>query len=101
MAGDTRSTITKHVEGNEIVSTQLQVGSFLIPQYPIRSHSECFYSLRKSAGIQANNLDSVDVEGNAYRDTKFIVGLDCEKLLDSAFTATNTTNSRMTVRMKT
>ena len=101
MAEDTNSDFTQHLEENEIVSLQLQVGSFLIPQYPIRSHAECFYSLRKSLGIQSSGLANVDINGNEYRNNKFIVGLDCEKLLGLAFTGTNTKNSLMTVRMKT
>ena len=101
MAEDTNSAFTQHLQANEIVSLQLQVGSFLIPQYPIRSHAECFYSLRKSLGIQSSGLAHVDINGNEYRNNKFIVGLDCEKLLGLAFTGTNTKNSLMTIRMKT
>jgi hypothetical protein len=101
MAGDTNWPITTNVEENEIVSLQLQVGAFLIPQYPIRSHAECFYSLRKALGIQSNSLHSVDIQGTEYRNNKFIVALDCEKLLGLAFTGMNTRNSLMTVRMKT
>ena len=101
MAVDTNVANTTHVIGNEIESLQLQVGAFLIPQYPIRSHAECFYSLRKSLGIQSNGLHSVDINGNEYRNNKFIVGLDCEKLLGLAFTGMNTKNSLMTVKFKT
>jgi hypothetical protein len=101
MAEDSHTTMTRHVEANEIGSVQLQVGAFLIPQYPIRSHAECFYSLRKSLGIQANNLFNLDIDGNEYRNNKFIVGLDCEKLLGLAFTGMNIKNSLMTIRMKT
>ena len=82
-------------------SPQLQIGAFLIPQYPIRSHAECFYSLSKALGIQSNSLHSVDIEGNEYRNNKFIVAMDCEKLLGLAFTGMNTRNSLMTVKMKT
>ena len=101
MAADTHTLITTHVEENEIISLQLRLGAFLIPQYPIRSHSECFYSLRKALGIQANSLHSVDIEGNEYRNNKFIVALYCEKLVGLALTGMNTKNSVMTVRMKT
>jgi hypothetical protein len=101
MAIDTLTNYTKSVEANEITSLQLQIGSFLIPQYPIRSHSECFYSLRKALGIASNNIANVDIDGNEYRNNRFIVGLDCEKILGLAFTGTNTKNSLMTVRMKT
>ncbi len=101
MALDTVTGVTTHIQANEIESLQLQVGAFLMPQYPIRSHSECFYSLRKSLGIQANSLHSVDINGNDYRNNKFIVGIDCEKLLGLSFTGMNTKNSLMTVKLKT
>ena len=42
-----------------------------------------------------------DINGNDYRNGKFIVGLDCEKLLGLAFTGMNTNNSLMTVKLKT
>jgi hypothetical protein len=101
MAGDTNWPITTNVEEHEIVSLQLQVGAFLIPQYPIRSHAECFYSLRKALGIQSNSFHSVDIQGNEYRNNKLIVALECEKLLGLAITGMNTRNSLMTVRMNT
>jgi hypothetical protein len=101
MAVDSLTRNTTHVQTNEITSLQLQVGSFLIPQYPIRSHAECYYSLRKSLGIQSNGIANIDIDGNEYRNNKFIVGMDCEKLLGLAFTGMNTKNSLMTVRMKT
>ena len=101
MAIDTLTGFTTHIQANEIESLQLQVGAFMIPQYPIRSHAECFYSLRKSLGIQAYSLHSVDINSNVYRNNKFIVGLDCEKLLGLAFTGMNMKNSLMTVKLKT
>jgi hypothetical protein len=101
MAEDSHTVMTRHVEANEIVSLQPQLGAFLIPQYPIRSHSECFYSLRKALGIQSNSLHIIDIEGNEYRNNKFILGLACEKLSGLTFTGMNTKNSWMTVRMKT
>jgi hypothetical protein len=86
MCQDDITFSTTHVEENEIESLQLQVGAFMIPQDPIRSHAECYYNLRKSLGIQANTMHSIDIEGNSVRKSKFIIGLDCEKLLGVAFT---------------
>jgi hypothetical protein len=101
MAIDTLTGKTTNIEANEITSLQLQIGSFLIPLYPIRSHSECFYSLRKALGIASNTIANIDIDGNEYRNNRFIVGMDCEKILGLAFTGTNTKNSLMTVRLKT
>ena len=72
-----------------------------MPQYPIRSHAECYYSLKKSLGIAANSLHGIDIDGNEYRNDKFIVGIDCEKLLGLNFTGMNTKHSLMTVKFKT
>jgi hypothetical protein len=46
-------------------------------------------------------LHSIDITGNEYRNNKFIVGFDTEKLLGLSFTGTNTKNSMMTVMLKT
>jgi len=80
---------------------QLQIGSKLFPEYPIKTHCEAFYSLRKALGIQANNLHSIDIDGNSYRNNKFIIGIDTEKLLGLSFTGMNTRNNLMTVHLKT
>ena len=72
-----------------------------MPQYPIRSHAECYYSLEQSLGIAANSLHGIDIDGNEYRNDKFIVGIDCEKLLGLSFTGMNTKHSLMTVKFKT
>jgi hypothetical protein len=101
MAIDTLTNDATHIEANEITSLQLQIGAFLIPQYPIRSHAECFYSLRKALGIHSDSSAAIDIDGNEYRNNRFIVAMDCEKILGLAFTGTNTKNSLMTVRMKT
>ena len=59
-----------------------------------------FYSLRKSLGIHASNLHSIDIDGNEYRNNKFIVGVDTAKLLGLSFTGMNTRNNLMTVHLK-
>ena len=100
MAIDTNTLSTTHREAFEIENLQLQVGAFLMPQYPIRSHAECYYSLKKSLGIAANSLHGIDIDGNEFRNDKFIVGIDCEKLLGLSFTGMNTKN-RMTVKFRT
>jgi hypothetical protein len=100
-AGSVMSREALHDSSHEIQRFQVQIGSKLFPEYPIKSHAECFYSLRKALGVQANNLHSIDINGNEYRNNKFIVGIDTEKLLGLSFTGTNTRNSLMTVHLKT
>jgi len=69
---------------------QLQIGSKLFPEYPIRSHSEAYYQLKKTLGVQASAVHNFDVSAVEYRDHKFVVGTDCEKVLDAGFTGINT-----------
>ena len=95
--------LTTHLThtGERFSHLQLQIGSKLYPEYPIKSHAECFYSLRKALGVQANNLHNIDIDGNEYRNDKFILGIDTEKLLGLSFTGMNTRNNLMTVHLKT
>ena len=79
----------------------LQNGSKLTPEYPMRSLGECFYQLRKCLGVVSSPIHGFQISPIQYRETKFIVGLDMEKLLDSAFTGQNTRSGElMTFRPK-
>ena len=69
---------------------QLQIGSKLFPEYPVRGHNEAYYQLKKTLGVQASALHNFDVSAVEYRDYKFILGTDCEKVLDAGFTGINT-----------
>ena len=69
---------------------QLQIGSKLFPEYPIRSHNEAYYQLKKTLGVQASAVHNFDISATEYRDYKFILGTDCEKVLDAGFTGLNT-----------
>ncbi len=79
---------------------QMQIGSKLYPEYPIRSHAEAFYQLKKTLGIQSSNLHSFDVSAAEYRDNKMILAIDTEKMLDAGFTGLNTrSGDLMTVKL--
>ena len=67
---------------HELIHLQLQIGSKLYPEHGSRSHAECFYNLRKSLGVQANNLHSINIQPYEYRNNKYVVGFDIEKCLD-------------------
>ena len=69
---------------------QLQIGSKLFPEYPIRSHNEAFYQLAKTLGVQSSALHNFDINAREYRYNKLILGTDCEKVLDAGFTGLNT-----------
>jgi hypothetical protein len=80
---------------------RLQIGSKIFPEYPIRSHTEAYYQLKKTLGVQASAVHNFDISAAEYRDYKFVLGTDCEKVLDAGFTGINTrAGDLMTVRFK-
>ena len=80
---------------------QLQCGSKLYPEFPIKSHAEAFYQLQKSLGVQASNLHNFNINGVEYRDNKFIIGIDMEKVLEAGWTGLNTrAGDLLTIKFK-
>ena len=78
-----------------------QVGSKLMPLYPMRSQAETFAQLKKCMGIHNSNFHSIDIFQREYRQTKFIVGIDCESVLGASFTGLNLKNgSLLTIKLK-
>ena len=69
---------------------QIQVGSKLFPEYPVRSVSESFSQLKKCLGIIASNFHSVSFTPKQYRYDHFIIGVDTEKAIMAGFTGLNT-----------
>ena len=83
------------------LEAQLQVGSKLFPTYPIRSCQEAFYQLRKCMGIGSSNFHSLDITPFEYRNHKYVLAFDTEKMLGTAFSGINIkTGSLMTLKMK-
>ena len=79
----------------------IQIGSKLFPEYPIRSHNEAYYQLKKTLGVQASSVHNFNILSGEYRDNKFVLGIDCEKVLDAGFTGINTrAGDLMTVSLK-
>ena len=84
-------------DGNDYVhnpngefSFQIHIGSKLYPEYPIRSHSEAFYQLKKTLGVQTSDVHSFDINPRQYRDGRMILAIDTEKVLDAGWTGLNT-----------
>ncbi|MFM7984763.1 MAG: hypothetical protein ACKPKO_36120, partial [Candidatus Fonsibacter sp.] len=55
---------TQNADGE--IEFHLQIGSKLYPEYPIISHAEAFYQLRKSLGFQSTPFYGTDITG--YND---------------------------------
>ena len=80
---------------------QLQVGSKLFPEYPMRTLQECFYQLKKCMGTECSNFHSLDITPYEFRNHKFIAAFDTEKALGASFTGLNIKQgSLMTLKMK-
>ena len=89
MSSENKLGVFTHTSDGEF-EFQFQIGSKIYPEYPIRSHNESFYQLKKTLGVQASSVHNFDITAAEYRDFKFILGTDCEKVLDAGFTGINT-----------
>ena len=69
---------------------QLQIGSKMFPEYPVRSLAESFYQLQKSLGVHGSSFHSISITPEQYRNDHFIIGIDTEKILEAGFTGLNT-----------
>ena len=80
---------------------QVQIGSKMYPEMPIRSHQEAFYQLTKCLGINNSAFHGVDILPLEYRSHAFITAMDLEKILEAGFTGINTkAGDLMTVKVK-
>jgi hypothetical protein len=72
------------------IEFQIQIGSKMYPEYPIRSVQEAFTQLVKCLGINNSAFHGVNIIAREYRSHKFIIGIDLEKILEAGFTGINT-----------
>ena len=68
---------------------QVQIGSKMIPEYPIRSISETYSQLKKALGIHSSPWHSISPSYQQYSKDKYIIGIDCERVLDASWTGLN------------
>ena len=64
----------------------VQVGSKLMPEYPVNSITEAYYQLKKVVGRAFN------IHSRWYRSRRYIVGFDLEKISGAGFTGVSTKN---------
>ena len=69
---------------------QVQLGSKLYPEYPMKSVAETFTQLRKSVGIASSPIHSLHFNAEKYRSVNFIAAVDFEKALQVSYTGTST-----------
>lgn len=78
------------------LSFEMQIGSKKYPEYPMQSSSEQFYQLRKSIGVHNVNAQ-MDISATDYRNNKFVIGIDTEKVLGASFSGYNSKSGDLTV----
>ena len=69
---------------------QIQLGSKLYPEYPVRSISECFSILKQTLNIPDFNLHSIGIDYKQYISNKFIFAMSFEKVPESSWTGQST-----------
>ena len=80
---------------------QIQIGSKLFPEYPVKSLGEAFYQLRKTLGLASSSWHSLNITESNYRNHRFIVAIDTEKVLAAGFTGLNSkAGDLMTLKFK-
>jgi hypothetical protein len=75
-------------DGDEM-QFSLNIAGKVIPEYPINSQSEFFTELQKAVGLYSSNFHSIGIRPNglgSYSDSRFIIGINCEKALGATFT---------------
>ena len=83
------------------VQYQVQIGSKLFPEYPVRSLAQAFFELKKALGIASSSFHSICPTYAQYMNRHFIVGVDTEKILEAGFTGLNTrAGDLMTIRVQ-
>ena len=49
-----------------------------------------FYQIRKTLGVQSSNIHNFDIDAQEYRNTKYTLATDFEKVVESGFSGMNT-----------
>ena len=62
----------------------IQIGSMLMPEYPVNSVTEACYQLKKVVGRAFN------IHSRWYRSRRYIIGFDLEKIAGAGFTGLST-----------
>ena len=100
MSQDNVDGTLTHAQDGEF-EFQLQIGSKLFPEYPVRSHNEAYYNLKKTLGVQASSVHNFNISPIEFRDYKMILATDCERVLNAGFTGINTrAGDLLTVKLK-
>ena len=76
---------------------QIQLGSTLYPEYPVRSISEAFKILRQTLNLPEYHQHSLSVNFNDYISDHFICAQNSERVQDSDWTGINTKSGQLLI----
>ena len=80
---------------------QVQIGSKMFPEIPIRANAEAFSQLVKCLGVHNSAFHGVAIDTYRYKLHQQIIGIDTEKVLNAGFTGINTrAGDLMTIKAK-
>jgi hypothetical protein len=66
-------------DDNKELEYQIQIGSKMFPEYPVRSINQAFYELKKALGIASSSFHSISPTREQYQNEHFIAAADTEK----------------------
>ena len=69
---------------------QVQIGSKMFPEIPIRTTAEAFSQLVKCLGVHNSAFHGVAIDTYRYKYHQHIIGIDTEKVLNAGFSGINT-----------
>ena len=100
-------TVPDYKKGEDMVQSCLvQIGSKIIPDYPLQSSTEAYYFLKKALNLGTvfpNHTHSLSITAIEYLSSKFVMVFDTEKLNGhvASFTGMNVKNGeQITLQMK-
>jgi hypothetical protein len=79
-----------HPNAHDLTSTekeleiQVQIGSKVFPEYPLKSVSEAWNQLKKALGLMYSTYHSISITPKQYRANRFIAAIDTEKIVSAA-----------------
>ena len=86
---DAASKLNKYSTDGEF-EFYMQIGSKFYPEQIIRSHGEAIYQLKKCLGLGNTAVHNFDISGMEYRTSKFVIGIDTERITEAGWTGLNT-----------
>jgi hypothetical protein len=76
---------------------QIQLGNKLLPEYPCKNISECFYHLKQTLNLPDWGLHSIGVDYKQYINNKFIFAMSFEKVPQSSWTGISTKSGQILI----